>query len=307
MNDTEINNWVKRLLLDNRIDNLTEAKTEAINLMAQLLVAAQPEYFEKKVSISNTGTGVFTLPSDCLMLKNVWDYGGNVGTISGAADNGSGNIRITHNIVIPDDPSAMVFPFYFPFGFYQDYDKTIVTIHDVGGCTEANGTWRAVYVDSTHIDLYGSTFSNAYTSGGKMFIEEADTYKYPVARMPSEFETANSETHWFQREDDIVVDKPDFENDLIILYRYLPSSITEIPARMHFGIYAYCALLLAKMPSSTIKRGSVTEANPAYETLKKNVTICEGLWQKAQAMASTFTPVKPANNISDRKRVKRWI
>jgi len=36
----------------------------------------------------------------------------------------------------------------------------------VGGTTEANGTWTLTVVDSTHIDLTGTNFVNAYTSGG---------------------------------------------------------------------------------------------------------------------------------------------
>ena len=41
-----------------------------------------------------------------------------------------------------------------------------VTISGVLGTTEANGTWVIVVVDSTHFTLDGSTFTNAYVSGG---------------------------------------------------------------------------------------------------------------------------------------------
>jgi hypothetical protein len=40
------------------------------------------------------------------------------------------------------------------------------TITGVTGTTEANGTWTITVVNSTHIDLQGSTFTNAYVSGG---------------------------------------------------------------------------------------------------------------------------------------------
>lgn len=40
------------------------------------------------------------------------------------------------------------------------------TIKEVGGTTEANATWEITVIDSTTLDLNGSTFSNAYTSGG---------------------------------------------------------------------------------------------------------------------------------------------
>ena len=42
----------------------------------------------------------------------------------------------------------------------------IVTVAAVGGTVEANGTRIVHVVDSTHIELLGSTFANAWTSGG---------------------------------------------------------------------------------------------------------------------------------------------
>jgi hypothetical protein len=42
----------------------------------------------------------------------------------------------------------------------------VKTVSDVVGTTEANGTWTITVVDATHIDLQGSTFTNAYVSGG---------------------------------------------------------------------------------------------------------------------------------------------
>lgn len=40
------------------------------------------------------------------------------------------------------------------------------SVSGVGGTTEANGHWTITVIDGTHIDLQGSTFANAYTSGG---------------------------------------------------------------------------------------------------------------------------------------------
>jgi hypothetical protein len=40
------------------------------------------------------------------------------------------------------------------------------TISAVGGTTEANGTWEVNVIDATHLDLIGTTYANAYTSGG---------------------------------------------------------------------------------------------------------------------------------------------
>ncbi len=41
-----------------------------------------------------------------------------------------------------------------------------VTVSGVGGTVEANGVWTITVIDPTHLDLQGSTFTNAWTSGG---------------------------------------------------------------------------------------------------------------------------------------------
>jgi hypothetical protein len=68
--------------------------------------------------------------------------------ITGAANNGSGLIRITatgHT--------------------FKDEDR--VTITGVGGTVEANAAnWRVTFVTANTFDLKNSTFTNAYTSGG---------------------------------------------------------------------------------------------------------------------------------------------
>lgn len=70
------------------------------------------------------------------------------GTITGAANNGSGLIRITdagHGLQTGD----------------------IVTISGVAGTTEANADdWKVTVISSSTFDLQGSTFSSAYVSGG---------------------------------------------------------------------------------------------------------------------------------------------
>jgi hypothetical protein len=68
--------------------------------------------------------------------------------ISGAADNGSGLIRLTVASTS---------------GWTTGDSKTVSA---VTGTTEANGTWIITVVDATHIDLQDSTFANAYVSGG---------------------------------------------------------------------------------------------------------------------------------------------
>lgn len=69
-------------------------------------------------------------------------------TITGAANNGSGLIRIT----VASTASLTT--------------GDSKTISGVLGTTEANGTWTITVVNATHFDLQGSTFANAYVSGG---------------------------------------------------------------------------------------------------------------------------------------------
>lgn len=77
-------------------------------------------------------------------------------TVTGAADNGSGAIRLTLGGLFPTDLN------------YTANMRTgdVFAVSGVGGTIEANGSWPIAVVDPTHIDLQGSTFVNAYTSGG---------------------------------------------------------------------------------------------------------------------------------------------
>ena len=67
--------------------------------------------------------------------------------ISGAANNGSGLIRITATA----------------HGFQTG---NTVTVASVAGTTEANGTWVITVIGANTFDLVGSSFSNSYSSGG---------------------------------------------------------------------------------------------------------------------------------------------
>jgi len=87
--------------------------------------------------IADSGTGAATLSVGTLTQ-----------VVSGAVNNGSGLIRLT-------------------VGSTANYTTgQTKLVGSVGGTTEANATWTVTVVDATHIDLQGSTFTNAYTSGG---------------------------------------------------------------------------------------------------------------------------------------------
>jgi len=71
-------------------------------------------------------------------------------TITGAANNGGGLIRITSVA-------------------HQMTTGKQCVISGVGGTTEANGTWTVTFVDADNFDLDSSTFTNTYTSGGEFY------------------------------------------------------------------------------------------------------------------------------------------
>lgn len=73
-------------------------------------------------------------------------------TVSGAANNGSGLIRLT---ISSASAAAMA-------------TGQTWYVNNVGGVPNATGNWVVTVVDNTHVDLQGSTFAGAYTSGGYM-------------------------------------------------------------------------------------------------------------------------------------------
>lgn len=90
-------------------------------------------------------------------------------TVTGAANNGSGLIRLTVT----------------GFGNNPNGGATatsglvtgdVVDVSQVTGTTEANGRWALTVIDGTHIDLQASTFTNAYISGGFGGVEGKDAY-----------------------------------------------------------------------------------------------------------------------------------
>lgn len=80
----------------------------------------------------------------------VLEFGDHIVTtaVTGASNNGSGLVRLA---VVT---TALLFT------------GNSMTVSGVGGVTGANGTFTINVIDSTHVDLVGSTFSGAYTSGG---------------------------------------------------------------------------------------------------------------------------------------------
>ncbi|HJP69394.1 MAG TPA: hypothetical protein VJ846_10870 [Sphingomicrobium sp.] len=78
-------------------------------------------------------------------------------TITGAANNGSGKVRLT--LLAESNANFAI------------AGQNSITVYGVTGTTEANGTFpisQVTIVNSTHIDLTGVAFVNAYVSGGQI-------------------------------------------------------------------------------------------------------------------------------------------
>lgn len=103
-----------------------------------------------------TGQFLAALSKPGLSLESLDAIAPGIITISGAANNGSGAIRLTLSGLTAGTA---------PSNTNLNIENT-VTVYGVTGTTEANGVWRFTIVNSTHIDLIGSTFVNAYVSGG---------------------------------------------------------------------------------------------------------------------------------------------
>jgi len=258
-------------------DDITDSNDTAINIIGQRLLANEPEYFKTRVSI-NSNTNVFAIPSACDRILRIWDLGENALTVSNAADNGAGLVRITtsavHGLATGD----------------------IATIHDIAGTTEANGTFKVTLVDTTNIDLVGSTYANGYTSGGKLFKEDTDLE--PVLRVSSNEALAVNTYKWYLDGSNVVIDDPDYTYDLIMNYRYVPSTISEIPSKFHFGIVSYGVIDLITVPPSDDKR---------YRDLKNSYDRHLKLWELAYTMFDDFAISKESLSLSDVSRIKRRI
>lgn len=109
-------------------------------------VLAYDSVLDRWSPIELEGWALASLAKPGLTLENLDTI--NSVAITGAANNGSGLVRLTVATTA---------------GWTTGDYKTIAS---VGGTTEANGNWNITVVDGTHIDLQLSTYANAYTSGG---------------------------------------------------------------------------------------------------------------------------------------------
>ena len=262
---------------------ITQSITDAINLLGEMVSGAAPEYYIKRISKQSDGTMFrFALPTDNKEILDIRDLGGNAKSVSATATD-SGEIKVTTSAV------------------HGWSDDDMVTLHDVGGCTEANGTWKIDVSTTTAFTLKGSTYANAWTSGGKVFRERTIGEFTPITRTPSKYATGDQVDKYYLRAGYIMVDRLDFDNDIIIQYRYIPTTLATIPSELHYGIVAYGVIDQIKLPGSDA---------PDFKDLDKSLSKHTSLWELAQEQAKDWHPIAESINYGDvdaTLRVKRYI
>ncbi len=103
-----------------------------------------------------SGEYLATLAKPGVTLESLDAVAPGVITISNAADNGAGLIRLTvSGLTAGSGP-----------GNTNLNTENSVEVYGVTGTTEANGNWAFAIVDATHIDLLGSAFVHPYGGGG---------------------------------------------------------------------------------------------------------------------------------------------
>jgi hypothetical protein len=101
--------------------------------------------------VASTGEYLLGMSQAGVTLENLDALAPGAIAITGAVNNGAGLVRLT----VASTATLTA--------------NQIVSISGVVGTVEANGEgWKITVVDGAHIDLQGSTFTNAYVSGGTL-------------------------------------------------------------------------------------------------------------------------------------------
>ncbi|WP_024514584.1 hypothetical protein [Bradyrhizobium sp. Tv2a-2] len=99
--------------------------------------------------VQMTGEYLLGISQTGLTLENLDSLGPGALAVTGAADNGSGLVRLT----VASTATLIT--------------GQIASVSGVVGTVEANGErWVIAVIDGTHLDLQGAIFANAYVSGG---------------------------------------------------------------------------------------------------------------------------------------------
>jgi len=234
MTEAEIITIIRREIKEIRATSVNDTMITAtilrgVTLLGLAIKKVAPSFFNKRISLSSN-THIFSWPSDCASILNVWDMEDNAGDITGATN--------ATPIVITETA-------------HERSSDEITVVHSVAGNTAANGTWKITYVDADSYSLNSSVGTAAYTSGGKAYKEPSDTVK--IHRAPLAFTTQENDRLWYPRERNIVIDDPDFTYDLIVDYVGMPDAVTDIPAEYHEGLVAFGVIKLIHIPPSDSK------------------------------------------------------
>ncbi|HEY7246267.1 MAG TPA: hypothetical protein VH678_20530 [Xanthobacteraceae bacterium] len=116
------------------------------------------------------GEYIATLAKPGLTIENMDKLASGVISISGAANNGSNAIRLTLGSEVASWTYGLADAAHSAGQAgttnLSNSSQNTIEVYGVMGTVEANGNWHFTVVDGTHIDLVGSTFTNAYVSGG---------------------------------------------------------------------------------------------------------------------------------------------
>jgi len=255
-------------------DEIEVMTLQGVNIFGMQIKQNDPSFYNKRASISSN-THVFSKPSDCDSILRIWDMKTTALTVSGAADNGSGLVRITTSAA------------------HGLSDGAIIFVHGVGGTTEANGTWQIDYdsttMATTVFDLVGSTFTNTFVSAGYAF-QDVD-YADRIDKKQLRDADLSSPNRWYPRSDEIVIDDDNFTNDIIIDYVKTPSAITDIPAVYHLGLVAFNVIALIRIPDQT---------DPKYADMTASYQTNLGMFERMKLeIDKTFRVSTEPNEIAE--------
>ena len=147
-----------------------KSKSGQANLFDKMIVYDYA--LDRATTVQMFGEFITTLAKPGLTLENMDAVASGIISVTGAANNGGGLIRLTLSSTdpswtygLPDTSHIAGDPGNTNL---SDGSQNHLVVQGVVGTTEANGTWAYTYIDSTHIDLVGSAFVHSYVSGGKI-------------------------------------------------------------------------------------------------------------------------------------------
>jgi hypothetical protein len=221
---------------------ITAVIQDAAEILWESLVKADDSIGRERVSLTSV-TNSFAIPSDVFRITDVWDMRTTAKTITDATNAN---------------------PIVFTSAAHGFSDDDIVRVHDVGGNTNGNVTGLVDNKTTNTFELSGVAGNAAYTSGGKVFLENTQFRRLrPITPRES---TGKHRYEYFLRGGFIVVDWLSFSDDLIIDYIRIAGSnptgdgdkYDDIPARYHVGLVSYAVMqLIRPLPGQDLNAGDI--------------------------------------------------